>query len=59
VDLPKVKFQTQEGIQQGHLMTGTFLLNAVPSAFGFRVGNQITDNLSYFLHCGIKKGLME
>lgn len=34
-------------------MTGTFLLNGIPSAFGFRDGNQITDNLSYFLPCGI------
>ncbi|XIH10663.1 glutathionylspermidine synthase (plasmid) [Priestia aryabhattai] len=55
VDLPKVKFQTQKGEREGHIMTGTFLLSGSPSAFGFRVGKQITDNLSYFLPCGIRE----
>ncbi|MGE7214966.1 glutathionylspermidine synthase family protein [Priestia koreensis] len=54
VDLPKVAFQSEKGVQEGHLMTGTFLLSGRPSAFGFRVGNQITDNLSYYLPCGIR-----
>jgi len=57
VDLPKVKFQTEEGEREGHIMTGTFLLSGIPSAFGFRVGKQITDNLSYFLPCGIREDL--
>ncbi|SNZ15958.1 Glutathionylspermidine synthase [Terribacillus aidingensis] len=55
VDLPKVKIQTVKGEQELHLMTGTFLLNGKPSAVGFRVGNQITDNLSYFLPCGYQQ----
>jgi glutathionylspermidine synthase len=49
VPLPDMTFETERGIQKGHRMTGTFLLNGRPSAFGYRVGNQITDNLSYFL----------
>lgn len=54
VDLPKTTFVTEKGISEGHKMTGIFLLNGMPSAYGYRVGNQITDNLSYYLPCGIK-----
>ncbi|MFP7255040.1 glutathionylspermidine synthase family protein [Terribacillus goriensis] len=54
VDLPKVTVNTVKGEKELHLMTGTFLLNGKPSAIGFRVGNQITDNLSYFLPCGLR-----
>ncbi|MFP7494385.1 glutathionylspermidine synthase family protein [Terribacillus saccharophilus] len=52
VDLPVVSVNTVKGRKELHVMTGTFLLNGKPSAIGFRVGNQITDNLSYFLPCG-------
>ncbi|MFD1738101.1 glutathionylspermidine synthase family protein [Bacillus salitolerans] len=55
VALPTTMFQTELGEKQGHIMVGTFLINGHPSAFGFRVGDQITNNLSYFLPVGIKK----
>ncbi|MBY6035387.1 glutathionylspermidine synthase family protein [Fictibacillus nanhaiensis] len=49
VPLPKMKFECERGNMEGHRMTGTFIINGKPSAFGYRVGNPITDNLSYFL----------
>lgn len=55
VPLPKMKFESQLGVQDGHRMTGTFIINGKPSAFGYRVGNAITDNLSYFLPTYLKK----
>jgi len=55
IDLPKVSFKTEQGEKEEHIMTGTFLLNGMASAIGFRVGKQITDNLSYFLPCGFAK----
>ncbi|MFC4323124.1 glutathionylspermidine synthase family protein [Litchfieldia salsa] len=55
VDLPTTTIRTEAGEQQGHYMIGTFLLNGSPSAFGFRVGQQITNNLSYFLPVGYEK----
>ncbi|MFZ3590068.1 glutathionylspermidine synthase family protein [Bacillus sp. DJP31] len=55
VELPTTKIRTEAGESEGHFMVGTFLLNGSPSAFGFRVGNQITNNLSYFLPVGINK----
>jgi glutathionylspermidine synthase len=54
VPLPKMKFESQKGLIEGHRMTGTFVINGRPSAFGYRVGNRITDNLSYFLPSCIK-----
>jgi glutathionylspermidine synthase len=53
VDLPKTTFMSEKGVQEGHMMIGSFLLNGKPSAIGFRVGSQITDNLSYFLPIGL------
>ncbi|MDR7073587.1 glutathionylspermidine synthase family protein [Fictibacillus barbaricus] len=53
--LPKMTFETEKGFVEGYRMTGTFLINGKPSAFGYRVGNRITDNLSYFLPAGMKK----
>jgi len=55
IDLPKVNFKSAEGEKEGHIMTGTFLINGMTSAIGFRVGKQITDNFSYFLPCGFSK----
>jgi glutathionylspermidine synthase len=52
--LPKMSFESQKGTIEGHRMTGTFIINGRPSAFGYRVGNRITDNLSYFLPSCIK-----
>jgi glutathionylspermidine synthase len=57
VELPTTSFQTEGGIKEGHMMVGTFLVDGEPSAFGFRVGNKITDNLSYFLPVGTKKNV--
>ncbi|MGX5609179.1 glutathionylspermidine synthase family protein [Bacillus cereus] len=54
VELPKASFRTENGTLDGHIMVGCFLLNGQPSAFGYRVGNRITDNLSYFLPVGIE-----
>ncbi|WNB93336.1 glutathionylspermidine synthase family protein [Bacillus sp. NEB1478] len=53
--LPKMTFETEKGVIEGHRMMGTFIINGKPSAFGYRVGNRITDNLSYFLPVGMNK----
>ncbi|WP_232697337.1 glutathionylspermidine synthase family protein [Brevibacillus daliensis] len=52
VPLPKTTYKTELGEKVGHMMVGSFLINESPSAIGYRVGGQITDNLSYFLPCG-------
>ncbi|MDT8860360.1 glutathionylspermidine synthase family protein [Alkalihalobacillus sp. MEB130] len=54
VDLPSADVQTEIGTVQAHLLIGSFVVNEKPSAFGIRAGAQITDNLSYFLPCGVK-----
>ena len=55
IEQPKVNFQSENGFQEGHLLLGSFLLNGMPSAFGYRVGGIITDNLSYYLPVGINE----
>jgi glutathionylspermidine synthase len=55
IDLPKTTFMSEKGEQEGHLMIGSFLLNGKPSSIGYRVGAQITDNLSYYLPVGLQK----
>jgi glutathionylspermidine synthase len=55
IDLPQTTFMSEKGEQTGHLMIGSFLLNGKPSSIGYRVGSQITDNLSYFLPVGLQK----
>ena len=57
IELPTVSFNSEKGGQEGHQLIGSFLLNGQPSAIGFRVGGAITDNLSYYLPMGIKKGV--
>ena len=57
IELPTVTFNSEKGDQEGHQLIGSFLLNGQPSAIGFRVGGVITDNLSYYLPMGIKKGV--
>lgn len=54
VELPKIQFQSVRGLLEGHQLTGSFLINGKAGSIGFRVGNIITDNLSYFLPVGIK-----
>ena len=55
IEQPKVNFQSENGFQNGYLLLGSFLLNGKPSAFGYRVGGIITDNLSYYLPVGINE----
>ncbi|MGD6776039.1 glutathionylspermidine synthase family protein [Sutcliffiella horikoshii] len=55
VDLPKISFQTESGWKDGHMMIGAFLVNEQASAFGYRLGKQIIDNLSYFMPVGFKQ----
>ncbi len=54
VDLPVTTIHTEKGTTDAHLLIGSFIVNEKPSAFGFRAGAQITNNLSYFLPCGMK-----
>lgn len=53
VELPVREFQSLKGRQLGHYIIGSFLLNGRAGALGIRIGNAITDNLSYFLPVGI------
>ncbi|WP_158211504.1 glutathionylspermidine synthase family protein [Alkalihalobacterium alkalinitrilicum] len=52
--LPKTLIATEAGKKEAHLLIGSFIINEKASAFGYRAGAQITDNLSYFLPCGVK-----
>ncbi|WP_141433508.1 glutathionylspermidine synthase family protein [Bacillus sp. 03113] len=54
VNLPTRTFMSEKGKQEGHVLVGSFLLNGKPSAAGFRVGERITNNLSYYLPVGVK-----
>ncbi|WP_236035281.1 glutathionylspermidine synthase family protein [Alkalihalobacterium elongatum] len=54
VELPKARIETEAGRKEAHLLIGSFIINEKASAFGYRAGAQITDNLSYFLPCGVK-----
>ncbi|KHF38700.1 glutathionylspermidine synthase family protein [Halalkalibacter okhensis] len=54
VDLPVASVKTELGVKEAHLLIGSFVVNEKASAFGIRAGAQITDNLSYFLPCGVK-----
>nr|WP_255301591.1 MULTISPECIES: glutathionylspermidine synthase family protein [Bacillaceae] len=44
------------GILEGKVLIGSFLINGKASGIGLRAGKQITDNNAYFLPLGIKKG---
>ncbi|WP_165763877.1 glutathionylspermidine synthase family protein [Halalkalibacter urbisdiaboli] len=54
VDLPEKMVKTENGQKKSYLLIGSFIINEKPSAFGFRAGDKITNNLSYFLPCGVK-----
>lgn len=54
IEQPKTQFQSNKGVQHGQLLIGSFLLNGKAGAIGYRVGGQITNNLSYYLPLGIK-----
>jgi glutathionylspermidine synthase len=53
--LPQTVYQSAKGKQSGHLLIGSFLISGQPSAIGFRVGGEITNNLSCFLPAGLAK----
>jgi len=55
IELPSANYATESGIKCGHILIGSFLVSGEPSAFGYRVGGKITNNLSCFLPAGIKK----
>ncbi|TPH12310.1 glutathionylspermidine synthase family protein [Brevibacillus laterosporus] len=55
VPLPTTYVQTVEKVVKGHLMVGSFLINGQASAFGYRLGGPITDNMAYFLPCGYQR----
>lgn len=54
IEQPVVTFH-KGGKQQGQLLIGSFLLNGQATAIGARVGDRITNNLSYYLPLGIEK----
>lgn len=54
VEHPAVSINSEKGKQGAKVLIGSFLLNGVPSAIGYRVGGTITNNLSYYLPLGIK-----
>ena len=55
VELPTTTFNSEKGRNEGHMLIGSFLVNGEPAAIGFRVGGEITNNLSCFLPAGVVK----
>lgn len=53
--LPMTQFRSVHGLQKGYQLIGSFLVNGQASAIGFRVGGEITNNLSCFLPAGIAR----
>jgi glutathionylspermidine synthase len=53
IELPTVTYNSEKGKQKGYVLTGSFLVNGKSSALGYRVGGQITNNLSCFLPVGL------
>lgn len=53
IELPTVSYHSEKGKQSGHILTGSFLVNGKASALGYRVGGEITNNLSCFLPVGL------
>lgn len=56
IELPVIPFKAEKGERTGHQLVGSFLISGRNAAIGFRVGDAITNNLSYYLPIGIKKG---
>ena len=54
VDMPQHTVDTTKGKQESYLLLGSFLIGGNASAIGFRAGNEITGNESYFLPVGIQ-----
>jgi glutathionylspermidine synthase len=55
IDLPTTTVSTPKGLENVHMLIGSFLVSGQPAAIGLRVGEQITGNRSYFLPMGYKK----
>jgi glutathionylspermidine synthase len=55
VELPSIRFMSEKGKLTGNLLIGSFLLNGHAAALGFRVGERITNNLSYYLPVGLEE----
>ncbi|KAB2331303.1 glutathionylspermidine synthase family protein [Bacillus mesophilum] len=55
IEHPSMDFQSEKGKQNGKLLLGSFLLNGKPGAIGYRIGETITNNLSYYLPAGIRR----
>jgi glutathionylspermidine synthase len=55
IDLPTKEINTINGIKDGKLLIGSFLINGKSCGFGLRAGQQITDNNAYFLPVGLKQ----
>ncbi len=53
IELPSTTYFSEKGKKQGHILTGSFLVYGKPSALGYRVGGEITNNLSCFLPVGL------
>ncbi|OIU72959.1 glutathionylspermidine synthase family protein [Rossellomorea aquimaris] len=53
IELPRHDIRTDSGVVEASLMVGSFVINGTAGAVGFRAGNAITDNESYFLPIGI------
>jgi len=49
VELENIKVETCDGMYEGYLLWGSFLLNGRASAINARIGGRITDDMSYFL----------
>ncbi|MCA1054910.1 glutathionylspermidine synthase family protein [Rossellomorea aquimaris] len=55
IELPRHGIRTDEGVVEASLMAGSFVINGVAGAVGYRAGNAITDNESYFLPIGVEE----
>lgn len=55
VELPQTCYLSEKGKLNGHQLIGSFLINGKPSAIGFRVGGEITNNLSCYLPAGLSR----
>lgn len=49
VDLEPVQVETMEGMCEGRVIWGAFLINGAPTAVSARLGGHITDDMAYFL----------
>lgn len=53
-ELESVELETMDGLYQGRLLWGSFLVNGKGSAIAARAGGHITDDLSYFVPVCVK-----